>query len=44
MASDALNQEIAETSRKGFAGFVKVTVISSIAVAVTLLLMLAFLV
>ena len=44
MASETLNQEIAETSQKGFVGFVKLSVASCVAIAITLLLMLAFLV
>lgn len=43
MASESLNQEIAETSRKGFENFVKWSAILSLLVVVILLLMAAFL-
>jgi hypothetical protein len=43
MASESLNKEIAETSRKGFESFVKLSAILSLFVVVVLLLMAAFL-
>ncbi len=43
MASESLNQEIAETSRKGFESFVKYSSVLSAFVVIVLLLMAAFL-
>ena len=44
MASESLNQEIAETSRKGFESFVKGSSIVCGLIIVALLLMAAFLI